>query len=256
MSKLKDEYLRERESLEAELSALKMRNEELNRELTVYATEVETLRSAPQVDPLAQNRERELEVRLADADKDRYEMEQLVTRMEEEMSELHERISILKESNDRLEAEITGRVAEIQRLTSFQHFLQNQSSNQCVSTLSKKSHSSTAPISEKVVATLTQSLQEAEERFAEAEKIHREASTNLTLENLRLQQDIKSLQLEIQQLQTKPDTKALLAELEEKSRDMEELLRKKCEEIENHDDRVMECVLKLSLLAPGLTTGH
>lgn len=48
------------------------------------------------------------------------------------------------------------------------------------------------------------------------------------------------LQKEVDALLSKPDLAAALVELEERNNEMEELLRKKCAEIEENDDKVLE----------------
>lgn len=48
------------------------------------------------------------------------------------------------------------------------------------------------------------------------------------------------LQKEVDGLRSKPDLASALVELEERNNEMEELLRKKCAEIEENDDKVLE----------------
>lgn len=49
-----------------------------------------------------------------------------------------------------------------------------------------------------------------------------------------------SLRRELASLKALPNLEGVVAELEEKVRDMDDLLRGKCEEIEANDDRVFE----------------
>ena len=48
------------------------------------------------------------------------------------------------------------------------------------------------------------------------------------------------LQKEVDALRSKPDLTAALIELEERNNEMEELMREKCAEIEENDDKVLE----------------
>lgn len=65
---------------------------------------------------------------------------------------------------------------------------------------------------------------------------------NLSLQNAQHKRETAELQRELSALKTRPNLESALAELEERNNEMEELLRAKCAEIEENDDRVLEYV--------------
>ena len=72
------------------------------------------------------------------------------------------------------------------------------------------------------------------------EKSSKAAEVNLSLQGAQHKREISGLQKEVDALRSKPDLAAALTALEESNNEMEELLRKKCAEIEENDDRVLE----------------
>jgi myosin protein heavy chain len=72
------------------------------------------------------------------------------------------------------------------------------------------------------------------------EKSFKTAEVNLSLQSAQHKREMAELQNELDVLRSKPDLAAALTELEERNNEMEELLRKKCAEIEENDDKVLE----------------
>lgn len=63
---------------------------------------------------------------------------------------------------------------------------------------------------------------------------------NSSLQSAHSRSEIEKLQRQLEGLQTRPNFDKALQDLEERNNEMEELLRQKCVEIEENDDRVLE----------------
>jgi hypothetical protein len=72
------------------------------------------------------------------------------------------------------------------------------------------------------------------------EKSCKAAEVNLSLQSAQHKREMAELQKEVDALRSKPDLTAALIELEERNNEMEELMREKCAEIEENDDKVLE----------------
>lgn len=88
------------------------------------------------------------------------------------------------------------------------------------------------------------SLQEALEltrtELSRSERSGKEAEINLSLKTVQHDQIVSGLRQELAALKATPRLDDVVAELEERNRDMDELLRSKCTEIEENDDRILE----------------
>lgn len=82
--------------------------------------------------------------------------------------------------------------------------------------------------------------------LARSEKSWKAAEVNLSLQNAQHKREMTELQRELSAFRSRPDFEQALAELEERNSEMEELLRNKCAEIEENDDRALEYVLCIS----------
>ncbi len=60
------------------------------------------------------------------------------------------------------------------------------------------------------------------------------------MQNSHHKREIAEMQRELAAFKTKPNLDTVLARLEERNNEMEELLRAKCAEIEENDDRTLE----------------
>lgn len=87
---------------------------------------------------------------------------------------------------------------------------------------------------------LKESLQQSELSLAESEKASKAAEFNLTLQATQHEKVVAALRREISSLQSGPELRSALADLEERNREMDDLLRAKCQEIEEYDDRILE----------------
>lgn len=63
---------------------------------------------------------------------------------------------------------------------------------------------------------------------------------NLTLQSAQYKREMADLKRELTTLQSRPNLEHIVTELEDHNNEMEELLRSKCAEIEENDDRSLE----------------
>ncbi|KAJ6503248.1 hypothetical protein C8R47DRAFT_968854, partial [Mycena vitilis] len=94
--------------------------------------------------------------------------------------------------------------------------------------------------SEQVAASLTRDLEDVREQYSRAEKTGKAAEVNLSLQNAQHRREMSELQRQLTALQSQPDLGGVIADLEERNNEMEELLKNKCAEIEENDDRALE----------------
>jgi hypothetical protein len=78
--------------------------------------------------------------------------------------------------------------------------------------------------------------------LARSEKSWKTAEVNLSLQNAQRKREMTELERELTAFRSMPNLEQALAELEERNSEMEELLRNKCVEIEENDDRALEYV--------------
>lgn len=69
---------------------------------------------------------------------------------------------------------------------------------------------------------------------------------SLALQTAQYERTMSNLSRELAALQSKPDLGETVAQLQARNSEMDELLRSKCTEIEENDDRFIECVVLLS----------
>lgn len=97
--------------------------------------------------------------------------------------------------------------------------------------------------SDQLVATLKGDVERAKADLARSEKSLKAAEVNLSLQNAQHKREMTELQRELSAFRSRPNFEQVLADLEERNSEMEELLRSKCAEIEANDDRALEYVL-------------
>ena len=89
--------------------------------------------------------------------------------------------------------------------------------------------------------------------LARSEKSWKAAEVNLSLQNAQHKREMTEVQRELSAFRLRPNFEQALAELEERNSEMEELLRNKCAEIEENDDRALEYVFAFGGIAHLLT---
>ncbi|KIK95351.1 hypothetical protein PAXRUDRAFT_11499 [Paxillus rubicundulus Ve08.2h10] len=129
----------------------------------------------------------------------------------------------LQEEKQLLQAQIPDLEAEIQRALSLTRYLECQLRE-----------------SESACTSLKGSLQQSQLSFAESEKAGKAAELNLALQATQHERVLSALRRELASLQSGPDLRTALAELKERNQEMDDLLKAKCQEIEEYDDRILE----------------
>ncbi|KAJ4485743.1 hypothetical protein J3R30DRAFT_1399270 [Lentinula aciculospora] len=90
--------------------------------------------------------------------------------------------------------------------------------------------------SEHTITNLRSELEHVNNHLAKVEKACNAAEVNLSLQNVQHKREVSRLQQEVETLKSRPELESVVAELEERINEMEDLLRRKCEEIEENDD--------------------
>ena len=88
-------------------------------------------------------------------------------------------------------------------------------------------------------------IERTKANLAHSEKSWKTAEVNLSLQNAQRKREMTELERELSAFRSMPNLEQALAELDERNvrnSEMEELLRKKCVEIEENDDRALEYV--------------
>ena len=91
-----------------------------------------------------------------------------------------------------------------------------------------------------MTTTLKGNVERLRADLASSEKACKAAEVNLSLQNAQHKRETAEFQRELSALRIRPNVEQALSELEERNNEMEELLRAKCAEIEENDDRVLE----------------
>lgn len=96
--------------------------------------------------------------------------------------------------------------------------------------------------SDQLVATLKGDIERAKADLARSEQSRNATEVHMSLQNAQHKREMTELQRELSAFRSKPNFGQALAELEERNGEMEELLRNKCAEIEENDDRALEYI--------------
>ena len=130
--------------------------------------------------------------------------------------------------------------AEVQRAKSLQRFLESQTAERYVVYLFPSKIGISYVYSEHRIASLDAELAELRAKCSSLDKLAQSKEANLAMQSIQHEQTIASLRRELQALRTQPRFEDELAELKEKNVEYEELLRAKCLEIEENDDKFIE----------------
>ncbi|CAA7264831.1 unnamed protein product [Cyclocybe aegerita] len=205
---------------------------------------------------LAQRLQEEVEGRAHDQKKYSKEVSAAVERSkatDDSRSQLEEELAIIQDKLQRaqvdletteedkiaLQQEITTLEAEVQKSKSLQRYLEGQVKD-----------------NEQLAIVLKGDIERLQADLARSEKACKAAEVNLSLQNAQHKRETSELQRELSTLRSRPNLENALYELEQRNNEMEELLRAKCAEIEENDDRVLEMLKekkKLSTKVESLT---
>jgi cell fate (sporulation/competence/biofilm development) regulator YmcA (YheA/YmcA/DUF963 family) len=89
-------------------------------------------------------------------------------------------------------------------------------------------------------SALKETLEQIQLRLAQSEKAGKAAELSLALQTTQHEKAMSSLRWELDAVRSEPKLHDVVAELEEKNREMDQLLQSKCAEIEDYDDRILE----------------
>ncbi|KAF8078964.1 hypothetical protein FPV67DRAFT_1467005 [Lyophyllum atratum] len=129
----------------------------------------------------------------------------------------------LQDEKSSLQQEITTLEAEIQRSISLGRFQESQLKE-----------------SEAKITSLTEELEQIQASLAHSEKAAKAAEVHLSLQGAQHKREMADLNRQLGALRSQPNLQKAVSELEERNNEMEELLRNKCAEIEENDDRALE----------------
>ncbi|KAF5388499.1 hypothetical protein D9757_004731 [Collybiopsis confluens] len=146
-------------------------------------------------------------------------MSVLETQIQNERALVH----TLQEEKRAVERDTTALEANIQRSLSMNRHLESQIRE-----------------GEDVIVNLRAELQQVSDHLAKVEKACNTAEVNLSLHNAQHKREVSQLHAELENLKARPNLEYVVSELEERINEMEDLLRKKCEEIEDNDDVKLE----------------
>ncbi|KAG6873218.1 hypothetical protein C0995_001572 [Termitomyces sp. Mi166 len=179
--------------------------------------------------------QKELDVALSLRKDAEYALAQLQEEIESTRAQFQqstEQIGLLQDEKVSLQEEITALGAEVQKSISLKRYLESQVKE-----------------SEGKIASSVVELEQVRADLARAEKAANAAEVNLSLQGAQHKREMSELNYQLTALRAQPDLQSALAELEERNDEMEELLRKKCVEIEENDDRALEMLKENKKLA-------
>ncbi|KAF9015686.1 hypothetical protein BDQ17DRAFT_1295683 [Cyathus striatus] len=153
------------------------------------------------------------------------------------VEELQHMCAMADEEKLSLQEELTAKDAEIQKFTSLQRFLENQVQESAAT-----------------INALNDELEQVRADLSQAEKSSKAAEVNSSIQAAQHRREMNDLKREFEALQSQPNLEQALADLEERNSEMEELLRAKCTEIEENDDRALEMLKENKKLAAKVET--
>lgn len=214
---LEERHRTESDSLSAQLDGRLCELEALRRQL-----EAET-DARKRAETLFEQEIKAVESRLASATATETEHHQVIARSRQQLDELRLEVMVLQDERNALQEQITNLEAETQRLHSLTRHLESRNRE-----------------SESTCVTLQNALQECQMNLAQSEKAGKAAELSLVLQATQHEKMTTAFRHQLTSLQSGPDLHAALVESEEKNREMDDLLRAKCAEIEGYDDRILE----------------
>ncbi|KAG6829266.1 hypothetical protein H0H87_012083 [Tephrocybe sp. NHM501043] len=219
------------QELEDKLALLQSQLDDRSRELDTAAEESAKLARRLEDEVISRKVEKAAhETALDDAQTQRKDAESALAQLQKEIKSTHAQLQDsagdsekLREEKLSLQEQITTLEAEVQKSISLKRYLESQVKE-----------------SEDKVASYMGELEQVREDLARSEKVANAAEVNLSLQGAQHKREMTDLNRQLTALRSQPNLQSALAELEERNDEMEELLRKKCVEIEENDDRALE----------------
>ncbi|KAI0720081.1 hypothetical protein C8T65DRAFT_568380 [Cerioporus squamosus] len=205
--------------------------EELKDRLTVLTKEADEFRAELADEKASHARTREtVTAELRETIAMRDEAEAALAEAENELPGLraqleHAEASLRQAEQEKLDLQYqaTNMEAEIQRAKSLQRFLESQVAD-----------------GERHASSLEGELSELRTRCTALDKLAQTTEANLAMQTIQHEQTIASLRRELNALRAQPSLEEEIIELKEKNAEYEELLRAKCLEIEENDDKFID----------------
>ncbi|KAG1783583.1 hypothetical protein EV702DRAFT_1273838 [Suillus placidus] len=153
------------------------------------------------------------------------ELRQANEAMRWQLEQAETELSNLQAEKQSLQVETTSLEAEIQRSISLTRYLEQQVRESEISN-----------------SSLKETVEQIQLRLAQSEKAGKAAELSLALQTSQHEKAMSSLQWKLDAVRSEPKLHDVVAELEEKNREMDQLLQSKCAEIEDYDDRILEAL--------------
>ena len=171
------------------------------------------------------------------------QLQEEVARVQVLLEEATTAVQTLQEERQNLQEEMTALGAEVQRSLSLQRHQESRLNEGYVPHIFSLLHHIFLMItwcSERELTALKEQLERARSDYVLAEKAGKSAEINLSLQTVQNEKLVSSLRKELAALRESSKLEGTVAELKEQNAEMEELLRAKCLEIEDNDDRFIE----------------
>ncbi|KAG6919010.1 hypothetical protein DXG01_009720 [Tephrocybe rancida] len=234
LAQITQEHAAVRQELEGKVAELQSQLDDRTHDLDIATQESERLSRRLEAEVSSRNADKEHhQKRLEAANSQRKEAETALAQLQEEIESTrvelqHSAVELghLQQEKITLQQEITTLEAEVQKSISLKRYLESQV---------KESEG-------KVTAHVVE-LEQVRADLARSEKACNAAEVNLSLQGAQHKRETSDLNRQLAALRSQPNLQSALAELEERNDEMEELLKKKCVEIEENDDRALEANL-------------
>lgn len=97
----------------------------------------------------------------------------------------------------------------------------------------------TFPCREHSIEALKSNIYDIQAKLNAAEQANAKVTLNLSLLTAQHKREMAEVQREVERLRSKSNLEQTIAELEERNQEMDQLLKQKCAEIEENDDRTL-----------------
>ncbi|KAK0208922.1 hypothetical protein DFS33DRAFT_1306416 [Desarmillaria ectypa] len=217
--------------LDQQLTELRSNLEEQKRKHDSTTREAEELRCKLIIDARNHTSEQEAHSKELKSVNERYsqaeglieELKEEVATVRQELADVRIQVESLQTENTDYQQDNTGLEAENQRSLSLIRYLESQ-----VKEL------------EQTIKTLEADNERCRALLTRAEKAASTAEVSLSMQNSHHKREVAEMQRELAALKAKPNLNTVIADLEERNNEMEELLKAKCAEIEENDDRTLD----------------
>ncbi|KAJ2931894.1 hypothetical protein H1R20_g5200, partial [Candolleomyces eurysporus] len=160
------------------------------------------------------------------------ELQQDLERLREEVDRAENYRLASEEEKTALQEQMTDLVAKIEQNKTFQRHFEGQIQER-----------------ERSIETLKSDMYDVRAKLDAAEQANAKVTLNLSLLTAQHKREMAEAQREVERLRSKSNLEQTIAELEERNQEMDQLLKEKCTEIEENDDRTLEMLKENKKLA-------